>query len=115
VCQKEGANVVRDRTADWTNVSECGPVKIVAGNGWFAFSIRTLVDRGGLTISQDVGDSGTGLAFSEAPACATARDYFRKALTPTDTIPWFVSPPPGVIRTTYQVTDCSPIGPVVRP
>jgi hypothetical protein len=114
-CQTARADVVRGGTADWTSFSECGPVRIVAGNGGFAFSIRTIVDQGALTFNQDVGDSSTGLAFSEATACAMARDHFRSARRPTNPIPWSVPFPPGVYRTSYRVTDCSPIGPVGRP
>jgi hypothetical protein len=45
-CQTARADVVRGGTADWTSFSECSPVRIVAGNGGFAFSIRTIVDQG---------------------------------------------------------------------
>lgn len=53
-CQTLRENDVRKTTADWTISSACGPIRITAGNGWFAFSV--------------VGDPDRGMAFSEGPA-----------------------------------------------
>ncbi len=80
--------------ADWTaaGISECAPVVITAGTGWFAFSI--------------VGVPENGTALSDATACEIAR---RQAIArvplfnhPVGTGSWMATP-------AYRVTNCSPV------
>jgi hypothetical protein len=80
--------------SDWTEngISDCGPVAITAGTGWFAFSI--------------VDVPGIGIAFNDETACALLRQQYIAKIPlvnrPVGSGSWMYVP-------AYRVTKCSAV------